>query len=270
MTGSLDLRPRNEGVYCQLRGRYHWTPQLTQDGCIRHIASKDELGQCVPNGRKVAHAMGRDSSPASALVRCAWAGSPRAIRYHDEEWGVPVFEDQRLFEMLSLEGAQAGLSWETILQKREHYRSVFDHFDVRAIAAYSSQKVEHLLTDPGIVRNRAKIASVIRNAQAVLALQQDYGSFSQFIWQFVEYRPRINQWGIVSELPAKTAQSDVMSKALRRRGFNFIGSTICYAFMQATGMVNDHTIDCFRYEPLTQMAASLPSPPPSDPHAESV
>jgi DNA-3-methyladenine glycosylase I len=200
--------------------------------------------------------MEKEGSPASALVRCAWAGSPRALRYHDEEWGVPVFDDQQLFEFLSLEGAQAGLSWETILQKREHYRSVFDHFDVRAIATYSPQKVELLLADPGIVRNRAKIASVIRNAQAVLALQRDYGSFSRFIWQFVEYRPRINQWRTMSELPAKTVESDAMSKALKRQGLNFVGSTICYAFMQATGMVNDHTIDCFRYRPLTLMAAS--------------
>jgi DNA-3-methyladenine glycosylase I len=212
--------------------------------------------------------MEREISPASALVRCAWAGSPRAIRYHDDEWGVPVFDDQQLFEVLSLEGAQAGLSWETILGKREHYRSVFDHFDVRAIAAYSPQKVEHLLADPGIVRNRAKIASVIRNAQAVLAIQQDYDSFSRFIWQFVKYRPRINQWRTVPELPARTVESDAMSKALQRRGFSFTGSTICYAFMQATGMVNDHIIDCFRYEPLTLMAASLSSPPSS--HSESV
>ncbi|MGE5334643.1 MAG: DNA-3-methyladenine glycosylase I, partial [Nitrososphaerota archaeon] len=158
---------------------------------------------------------------------------------------------------------QAGLSWETILQKRDHYRRVFDHFDVRAIAAYGPQKVADLLADPGIVRNRAKIASVIRNAQAVLALQQSYGSFSQFIWQFVQYRPRINQWHTLSELPARTAESDAMSKALKQQGFSFVGSTICYAFMQATGMVNDHTIDCFRYEPLTQVAASLPSPPHS-------
>ncbi|HEX6542916.1 MAG TPA: DNA-3-methyladenine glycosylase I, partial [Ktedonobacterales bacterium] len=192
-----------------------------------------------------------------ALVRCAWAGSPRAIPYHDEEWGVPVFDDQMLFEFLSLEGAQAGLSWETILKKREHYRRVFDHFDLHAIASYGPQKVEQLMADPGIVRNRAKIQSIMRNAQAVLALQQEYGSFAQFIWQFVGHRPRINQWHTLSELPATTAESDAMSKALKQRGFGFVGSTICYAFMQATGMVNDHTVDCFRYEPLTLLAASL-------------
>ena len=200
--------------------------------------------------------MARESSPADALIRCAWARSPRAIYYHDEEWGVPVFDDQQLFELLSLEGAQAGLSWETILAKREHYRSVFDHFDVRAIAAYSPQKLADLLADPGIVRNRAKIASVIRNAQAVLALQQEYGSLSRFIWQFVGQCPKINQWRTLSELPARTVESDAMSKALRRQGFSFVGSTICYAFMQATGMVNDHTIDCFRYEPLSRIEST--------------
>lgn len=199
--------------------------------------------------------MEMENSPAGALIRCAWAGSPRAIRYHDEEWGVPVFEDHHLFELLSLEGAQAGLSWETILAKRERYRSVFDHFDARAIAAYGPQKIEELLADPGIVRNRAKIASVIRNAQVALTLQQEYGSFSRFIWQFVGGRPKINQWRTMSELPARTVESDTMSKALRRQGFNFVGSTICYAFMQATGMVNDHTIDCFRYEPLTRITS---------------
>lgn len=169
---------------------------------------------------------------------------------------MPVFDDQHLFEMLSLEGAQAGLSWETILAKREHYRSVFDHFDVHAIAAYSPQKVADLLVDPGIVRNRAKIASVIRNAQAVLALQQEYGSLSRFIWQYVGFNPKVNQRRTLSELPARTVESDAMSKALRRQGFSFVGSTICYAFMQATGMVNDHTIDCFRYEPLSRITSA--------------
>ena len=178
-------------------------------------------------------------------------------RYHDEEWGMPVFDDQRLFEFLSLEGAQAGLSWETILKKREHYRAAFANFNINLIASYGAETVESLLTDPGIVRNRAKIHSVIHNARAVLAIQQEYGSFSRYIWQFVGERPRVNQWRALSEIPAKTAQSDVMSKALKRRGLSFIGSTICYAFMQATGMVNDHTVDCFRYEPLAQLAASI-------------
>jgi DNA-3-methyladenine glycosylase I len=204
-----------------------------------------------------------EEAPERTLVRCTWAGSQMAIRYHDEEWGVPVFDDQRLFEFLSLEGAQAGLSWETILKKRQHYRAVFADFDIPSVAAYGPQQVEHLLADPGIVRNRAKIQSVIHNAQAVLALQQEYGSFCQFIWHFVGHHPTINQWQALSELPAKTVQSDAMSKALKRRGFSFIGSTICYAFMQATGMVNDHTIDCFRYEPLAVLAASSGSPEPA-------
>lgn len=198
-----------------------------------------------------------EGTPESALVRCAWAGSAAAQRYHDEEWGAPVFDDQWLFEFLSLEGAQAGLSWETILKKRERYRAVFADFAIPVVASYGPQDVERLLADPGIVRNRAKISSVIHNAQAVLALQQEYGSFSRFLWQFVGYQPRINQRRALSEVPATTAQSDAMSKALKRRGFSFIGSTICYAFMQATGMVNDHTVDCFRYEPLVLVAASL-------------
>lgn len=204
-----------------------------------------------------------EEAPEKPAVRCAWAGSAVSRLYHDEEWGTPVFDDQRLFEFLSLEGAQAGLSWETILKKRLRYRLVFDDFDVRTVAAYGPQKVDQLLADPGIVRNRAKIQSAIHNAQAVLAIQQEYGGFYQFIWQFVGHRPMINQWRASSEIPAKTAQSDEMSKALKRRGFSFTGSTICYAFMQATGMVNDHTIDCFRYKPLALLAASIGGPEPA-------
>jgi DNA-3-methyladenine glycosylase I len=187
----------------------------------------------------------------SVLVRCAWAQSPLAIPYHDEEWGVPAFEDRRLFEFLVLEGAQAGLSWETILKKRQRYREAFEDFQVSSVAAYGPQKIEQLLADPGIVRNRAKIQSAIQNARAFLALQQEYGSFCQFIWQFVGHRPKVNQWRTLSEIPAKTPESDAMSKALKQRGFSFVGSTICYAFMQATGMVNDHTIDCFRHRSLS-------------------
>lgn len=204
-----------------------------------------------------------ENAVESAPVRCAWARTPAAIRYHDEEWGVPTFDDQRLLEFLILEGAQAGLSWETILNKRQRYREVFDHFQALPIASYGPQKIEQLLADPGIVRNRAKILSAIQNAQVFLAIQQEYGSFAQFIWQFVNHQPKINQWTTLSEIPAKTPESDAMSKALKKRGFSFIGSTICYAFMQATGMVNDHTIDCYRYAPLSLVAS------PAESHTQS-
>lgn len=200
-----------------------------------------------------------EQAAESIPVRCAWGRTPASLRYHDEEWGVPVFDDRLLLEFLILEGAQAGLSWETILNKRQRYREVFDNFEARAVASYGPQKIEQLLADPGIVRNRAKILSAIQNAQAFLAVQQEYGSFSQFIWQFVGHRPKINQWKTLSEIPIKTPESDAMSKALKKRGFSFIGSTICYAFMQATGMVNDHTIDCFRYQPLSLLASTVES-----------
>ena len=189
----------------------------------------------------------------SALIRCTWASTPLSIAYHDEEWGVPVFDDRLLVEFLVLEGAQAGLSWETVLKKRHHYRVVFDQFDAEAIVRYDARKVEQLLADPGIIRNRAKIQSALQNACAFLTIQQEYGSFCQFIWQFVEYHPKTNHLTSLKGLPAKTPESDEMSKALKQRGFSFVGSTICYAFMQATGMVNDHLTDCFRYQPLAQM-----------------
>jgi DNA-3-methyladenine glycosylase I len=179
------------------------------------------------------------------LVRCAWAQSESMIRYHDKEWGVPVHEDGRLFEFLILEGAQAGLSWETILNKRENYRAAFDGFDVKKVARYDRRKVAQLLKNPGIVRNRLKIAAATRNAQALLQLQEEFGSFDRYIWQFVEGRPRVNSWSARDQVPARTAD---MSKALKKRGFSFVGSTICYAFMQAVGMVNDHTIECFRHD----------------------
>ena len=181
------------------------------------------------------------------LTRCAWAKNTLAIQYHDEEWGVPVHDDRTLFEFLILEGAQAGLSWDTILKKRAHYRTVFDHFDPVRVARYTPRKVERLLADPGIVRNRLKVESAIKNANAFLAVQQEAGSFDAYIWQFVGGRPRQNAWRSLQEVPARTVQSDAMSKDLKKRGFSFVGSTICYAFMQATGMVNDHTTDCFRY-----------------------
>lgn len=182
--------------------------------------------------------------------RCAWARSELAIRYHDEEWGVPARDDRTLFEFLALEGAQAGLSWETILRKRERYRQVFDGFDPAIVARYGSEKVEALLADPGIVRNRAKIAAAITNARAALAVRDEFGSLAAYLWSFVDGQPKVNAWRTLAEVPARTAESDAMSKDLKRRGFAFVGSTICYAFMQAVGMVNDHTTDCFRYAEL--------------------
>jgi DNA-3-methyladenine glycosylase I len=180
------------------------------------------------------------------IKRCAWASNEFSIRYHDEEWGVPVHDDRLLFEFLVLEGAQAGLSWDTILRKRERYREVFDRFDPALVARYGKRKVNALLGDAGIVRNRLKIAAAIGNAQAFLAVAEEFGSFDAYIWQFIGGRPRVNAWRTLQELPARTAESDAMSKDLKRRGFRFVGSTICYAFMQAVGMVNDHAPDCFR------------------------
>jgi DNA-3-methyladenine glycosylase I len=184
------------------------------------------------------------------VIRCAWAQSELMIRYHDEEWGVPVHEDGRLFEFLILEGAQAGLSWETILNKRENYRAAFDGFDARRVARYDRRKMAQLLKNPGIVRNRLKIGSAVRNARALLGVQEEFGSFDSYIWQFVQGRPRVNLWKARDRVPARTAESDAMTKALKKRGFNFVGSTICYAFMQAVGMVNDHMVGCFRHDAL--------------------
>ena len=181
------------------------------------------------------------------MNRCDWAGSELMIAYHDEEWGVPLHDDRPLFEFLILEGAQAGLSWNTILNKRENYRSAFDNFDATAISQYGDAKVQSLLADAGIVRNRLKIAATIGNAKAYLALVQEFGSFDGYIWRFVNGRPKVNAWKSLSEIPAKTVESDAMSKDLKSKGFRFVGSTICYAYMQATGMVNDHTVDCFRH-----------------------
>jgi DNA-3-methyladenine glycosylase I len=181
------------------------------------------------------------------LVRCAWASSEAAIRYHDKEWGVPVHEDRTLFEFLILEGAQAGLSWETILNKRENYRAAFDGFDAKRVARYDQRKIAELLRNPGIVRNRLKIASAVQNARALLRVQEEYGSFDRYLWQFVDGRPKVNSRDAQNPVPARTAESDAMSKDLRKRGFSFVGSTICYAFMQATGMVDDHIVQCFRH-----------------------
>ena len=185
------------------------------------------------------------------LTRCPWARSELSIRYHDDEWGVPVHHDRTLFEFLILEGAQAGLSWETILNKRENYRTAFDDFDAKRVARYDRRKLAQLIKNPGIVRNRLKIASAVQNAKAFLQVQKEFGSFDRYIWQFVDGRPQINSWKSGDRLPAHTAQSDAMSKALKKQGFNFVGSTICYAFMQAVGMVNDHVVTCFRHAALT-------------------
>jgi DNA-3-methyladenine glycosylase I len=179
--------------------------------------------------------------------RCCWADTEVYFDYHDREWGVPVHDDRLLFEFLILEGAQAGLSWTTILQKRDHYQVAFDRFDPQRVAAYDQRKVDMLLANPGIVRNRLKIHAAVRNAQAFLTLQQHFGSFDAYVWRFVDGRPRQNAWRTRPEVPARTPESDALSKDLRRRGFTFVGSTICYAFMQAVGMVNDHLVDCFRY-----------------------
>jgi DNA-3-methyladenine glycosylase I len=195
--------------------------------------------------------MAKNHSDEQGPVRCAWARSDLMIRYHDEEWGVPMHDDSKLFEFLILEGAQAGLSWETILNKRENYRAAFDGFDAGKVARYDRRKIAQLLKDPGIVRNRLKIASAVRNAQALLRVQEEDGSFDHYVWQFVDGRTRVNSWKSKSQVPARTAQSDAMSKALKKRGFNFVGSTICYAFMQAVGMVNDHVAQCFRHGDVT-------------------
>lgn len=188
----------------------------------------------------------RSKSPKQ-VVRCAWARNELSMLYHDEEWGVPQHEDRRLFEFIVLEGAQAGLSWDTILQKRENYRAAFDNFDPAIVARYDRRKVRRLLANAGIVRNRLKIASAVENAQALLKVAEEFGSFDRYIWQFVDGKPRINAWKSLGQVPAHTAQSDAISKDLRKRGFRFVGSTICYAFMQAVGMVNDHVVSCFRY-----------------------
>jgi len=186
-------------------------------------------------------------SPAVKKIRCAWARNPAAILYHDKEWGLPTHDDRVLFEFLILEGAQAGLSWDTILNKRENYRAALSGFDPQKIARYDNRKIDALLQNSGIVRNRLKIASAVKNAKAFLQIQKEFGSFDAYIWQFVDGKPIVNQWKSLKQLPARTSESDAMSKDLKKHGFNFVGSTICYAFMQAMGLVNDHAIDCFRY-----------------------
>jgi DNA-3-methyladenine glycosylase I len=187
-----------------------------------------------------------------AINRCHWATSELNIPYHDDEWGVPLHDDRALFELLILEGAQAGLSWDTILKKRARYREVFDGFDVQKVARYDAKKVRELLKDAGIIRNKLKITATISNAQAFLKVQDECGSFDKYIWQFVGGKPKQNSWKTHKSLPAKTSESDAMSKDLKKRGFRFVGSTICYAFMQATGMANDHLVSCFRFAKLSK------------------
>ncbi len=186
------------------------------------------------------------------LQRCGWPKSQLALDYHDREWGVPQHHDHWLFEMVILDGAQAGLSWEIILQKRENYRQAMDNFDPVKIARYGEAKLAKLLANPGIVRNRLKIASAVTNAKAFLAVQKEFDSFDKYIWQFVDGRPRVNAWKSTKQIPTRSPESDAMSKDLIRRGFKFVGTTICYAFMQAAGMVNDHLVECFRHEQVSK------------------
>ena len=190
------------------------------------------------------------------LERCAWCGiDPLYVSYHDHEWGIPLHDDRRLFEMLILEGAQAGLNWLTILRKREGYRAAFDHFDPERIASYDATKIARLLANPGIVRNRLKIQAAIRNAQGYLTIREQHGGFDAFLWRYVDGQPRQNAWPTLAEVPARSPDADAMSRDLKRLGFTFVGPTICYAFMQAVGMVNDHTTNCFRYQELANPPA---------------
>lgn len=192
--------------------------------------------------------------------RCPWAKTddPNYVAYHDYEWGTPVHSDRSLFEFLILEGAQAGLSWSTILKKREHYRQAFDGFDPRIVARYGGEKIDQLLDDPGIVRNRLKVISAIDNARGFLRIQEEYGSFDRYVWRFVDGAPVQNHWKIQSDVPSKSSISDSLSKELKKRGFRFVGTTICYAFMQAIGMVNDHLVTCFRYRQLVDRGDTSP------------
>jgi DNA-3-methyladenine glycosylase I len=182
------------------------------------------------------------------MKRCTWPSNELAIAYHDTEWGVPQHDDRKLFEFLILEGAQAGLSWDTILRKRENYREAFDGFDVNKIARYTDKKIEKLLQNEGIIRNRLKVASAVSNAKAFLKVQKEFGSFDKYIWSFIDGKPIVNKWKQTGQVPATSKESDMISKDLKKRGFNFVGTTIMYAHMQATGMVNDHLVSCFRYK----------------------
>ena len=186
--------------------------------------------------------------------RCDWVPDDEIyIKYHDEEWGVPVHDDRKLFEMIILEGAQAGLSWSTILKRRENYRKAFDNFDPEKVVDYGEEKIEKLLQNEGIIRNRLKIESAVNNAKQFLKIQDEFGSFDNYIWKFVDGSPIIKEWRSIKDIPAKTDTAEDMAKDLKKKGFKFIGPTICYAFMQSVGMVNDHTVDCFRYEEINDM-----------------
>ena len=188
------------------------------------------------------------------MHRCEWARTAALIAYHDLEWGVPIHNDRSLFEFLVLEGVQAGLSWETVLRKRSRYRAAFNHFDATTIAAYKQSKVRKLLANQGIIRNRLKIEGIIQNAKSLLAVQKEFGSFNEYVWRFVNGRPKQNNWQSPEDVPTQTLESDALSKDLRRYGFKFVGPTICYAFMQAVGMVNDHLVDCFRHKEISSLA----------------
>jgi DNA-3-methyladenine glycosylase I len=218
---------------------------------VRHAGG---LGGPVPRGAEIVivPAVSGGAVPSEAggdgRKRCAWARSPQMIQYHDREWGVPVHDDIRFFEFLTLEGAQAGLSWETILRKRDGYRDAFAGFDPVRVARFTPARIEKLLTNDGIIRNRLKIESTVRNAKAFLAVQKEFGSFDAYVWRFVGGKPHVGRRRAMSEVPARTPESDALSRDLKKRGFNFVGSTICYAFMQATGLVNDHVVDCFRFK----------------------
>jgi DNA-3-methyladenine glycosylase I len=206
------------------------------------------LSDSVPQWQKILTPV---IAKSTEIVRCGWAVAEPNIRYHDEEWGVPVHDDRTFFEFLILEGAQAGLSWTTILNKRKNYRKAFSGFVPKRVARFDRRKIQALMRDPGIVRNELKIVSAVENAKAFLRVQEEFGSFDAYIWRFVGGAPRINALRSMKQILARTEESDVMSKDLKRRGFKFVGTTICYAFMQAVGMVNDHLVQCFRYKELT-------------------
>lgn len=194
----------------------------------------------------------KDIQEARKICRCEWAADELSIAYHDREWGVPIHNDKVLFEFLVLEGAQAGLSWNTVLKKRENYRQAFDGFDPHLVAQYDDRKVNQLLANPGIIRNRLKIQSAILNAKAFLAVQEEFGSFDAYLWGFVGGRPKVNRWRTLREIPSQTPEAEALSRDLKSRGFKFVGPTSCYAFMQSVGLVNDHTVDCFRYAEISE------------------
>jgi DNA-3-methyladenine glycosylase I len=202
------------------------------------------------SGKSMGNAARSESRKPEAVIRCGWATSEPNLSYHDKEWGTPVHDDRTLLEFLILEGAQAGLSWETILKKRENYRELFDDFDVAKIARYTPAKVDRLLANPGIVRNRLKVEATVQNAKCFRIIQKEFGSFDAYVWRFVGGHSIVNRWKSMKEVPVSTRESDALSKDLRKRGFRFVGSTICYAFMQAVGMVDDHLVHCFRRKSL--------------------